>query len=144
MEYPEKPPPYQEVGQPAGAYQGEVYSPPQYQPPPYVPPSQQPLHQQPQYVRQPAPTVIVQPGGMVAQRPVRFGEMSQNVVCPGCQQSVLTSTEYVAGTCTFIAALVVCLFFWPCAWVPCCIDSTKDVTHSCPNCSTVLGHFNRM
>ena len=32
---------------------------------------------------------------------------------------------------------------WPCCLIPCCIDSMKKTTHSCPKCNIVLGQFNQ-
>jgi lipopolysaccharide-induced tumor necrosis factor-alpha factor len=38
------------------------------------------------------------------------------------------------------------LFIFPfillgCCFIPLCIPSLKDVTHSCPNCNKVLGNY---
>lgn len=149
----EKPPAYTQAPPPGSAYpppQGGAYPPPQpgaYPPPQpgaYPPPQPGAYPQQPGYpAAQPAATVVVtQPvvvGGFM-----RLGEFPQQIVCPTCQANVLTSTTYTSGTWTFILALILCLIFWPCAWIPCVMDGTKDVTHQCPNCHNVIGHFRRM
>ena len=31
--------------------------------------------------------------------------------------------------------------FWPCACIPCCIDSLNSVTHKCPQCKNFLGRY---
>jgi len=33
---------------------------------------------------------------------------------------------------------------WCCCFIPFCIDGCKDVTHTCPNCQHVVGHYNRL
>jgi len=31
-----------------------------------------------------------------------------------------------------------------CACIPCCIDALRDVRHSCPNCNSFIGRFERL
>ena len=136
-----RPPPQQ-----AGAYppppQPSGYPPPTGYAP--VQPGYTPQPAQPGYAPQPGQTVVVQQPGVLLQGIVRFGELPQNIVCPSCQHSVVTSIFYTAGTWTFLLTLILCLVFWPCAWIPCVMDGTKDVTHQCPNCHNVVGHFRRI
>uniref|UniRef100_A0A3Q2P9T4 Lipopolysaccharide-induced tumor necrosis factor-alpha factor homolog n=1 Tax=Fundulus heteroclitus TaxID=8078 RepID=A0A3Q2P9T4_FUNHE len=64
--------------------------------------------------------------------------------CPHCQNTVVTSTKYKVGTCTWIVAGVLCLSLcWLCCCIPFCVPSCQDVEHSCPSCQNVLHVYKR-
>jgi len=105
----------------------------------------------PGYGRAGPTTVIVQPAPatFVTQLP-SFDESPVHMRCPCCNADIMTMTNYVSGTMTwliclgiFAATLIVACAFLFC-WVPFCISSTKDVEHKCPNCNNVVGRMKRM
>merc|ERR1711865_1194724 len=70
--------------------------------------------------------------------------------CPNCNADVTTKLSHKVGLGTWGACFVigcfvplmtgcVCPTFLGCCFVPFCLDATKDVKHTCPNCKTVLG-----
>merc|ERR1712037_261836 len=130
------------------------------------PPQPQPVvvQQQPAVVVQQQPAIVVQqqqPVVVVQQKPVttvtttvtnnvvrapaRFGEASAFMTCPNCQQNINTRTTYKLGALVWIIVLIMFFFgFWLCICIPCCIPACQDVEHTCPNCNTRLGTFNRL
>merc|ERR1711997_396079 len=118
---------YIEPGLQAGAWQHPAVSPPiqpGYQPPPG------------QYQQQPQRVVVVQLPSP------NFGPNPIEMMCPHCQSQVRTSTESEPGALAWILAGILCVVgLWPCACVPCCIDSLNSVTHKCPNCRQFLGRY---
>lgn len=71
-----------------------------------------------------------------------FGPNSIEMMCPHCQSQVRTSTDSEPGALAWILAGILCVVgLWPCACVPCCIDSLNSVTHKCPNCRQFLGRY---
>jgi len=130
--YPELPPSYDEsVGGAGGFVQpGPAGAAPkgnfQAAPPPQMQPQQ--AGQQ---------TVIVQ-----YMNPPNFGSNPVNMTCPNCQSQIRTKTESEPGPLAWILAGVLCVVgFWPCACIPCCIDSLNSVTHKCPQCKQFLGRY---
>jgi len=92
-------------------------------PPPQQPPVQ--IQQTVQYVQAPS-----------------FGHRAVQMVCPHCQASITTKTVSEPSALAWIIGGVLCLVsLWPCACIPCCIDSLQQVTHSCPNCKNFLGRY---
>jgi len=151
---PDAPPSYdQSMGQVGGA--GGFAPPPQPMegakgpmpgavPPaqPYVPPTAMPagaMYAQPG-------AVPVQPGQqqqvVVVVNPPNFGPNPVDMVCPHCQCQIRTTTESEPGPLAWIFAGVLCVVgLWPCACIPCCIESLNSVTHKCPNCKNFLGRY---
>ncbi|XP_068687660.1 LITAF domain-containing protein-like [Montipora capricornis] len=138
------PPPY-----PAQQHPG-VYPQPGYNP-------QQPAYssQQPGYPPQPAPygnqpgytsttTIIHQPTAVLAM--ANFHEIPVPMTCPNCRATIVTSTDYVTGTLTWLACLGLCVVGCDagCCLIPFCVDSMKDVIHTCPSCGTQVGVYRRM
>merc|ERR1712218_421496 len=71
-----------------------------------------------------------------------FGPKSAKVVCSSCQASVTTTTSSRPSMMAWAASCVLCFtMLWPCFCVPFCVDSFKDVKHSCPNCNVTLGRY---
>lgn len=101
------------------------------------PPQQQGAPPPMQQQGQPQQTVIVQ-----YMNPPNFGASPVNMTCPNCQCQIRTSTDSEPGPLAYILAGVLCVVgLWPCACIPCCIDSLNSVTHKCPNCKNFLGRY---
>ncbi|KAF4706601.1 hypothetical protein FOZ62_001516, partial [Perkinsus olseni] len=100
-------------------------------PPPMVV-GQQYQQQQPQMFNK-TEAVFVQPPAAVVYMP-SFGDDPVRLTCPSCRCEVITSVKHNISCGTWLAVLLVCLVFWPLAWLPCCIDSCKQADHTCPNC----------
>lgn len=131
-----------------------------YEPPPvYSPPGQQPpvqmhhkeasappppgLHtsppMQPRGTQQ--PMIIYQ-----ANTTVQFGPYPMRYTCPNCNAHVMTETQSIPGSLTYILSGCLCLlgFYLLCCLVPCCVRECKDIEHKCPNCGHRLGLFKRI
>jgi len=71
-----------------------------------------------------------------------FGPKSAKVICSSCQATVTTSTDSRPSMMAWAVSCALCFtMLWPCFCVPFCIDSFKDVKHSCPNCNATLGRY---
>ena len=58
------------------------------------------------------------------------------------QATVTTSTNSRPSMMAWAVSCALCFtMLWPCFCVPFCIDSFKDVKHSCPNCNATLGRY---
>ena len=84
------------------------------------------------------PTVVNGP-------PHLFNAYPANMVCPYCKTNITTITQPQMGLLAWLVAGVLCITcLWPCAFIPCCIDDLKDVTHQCPNCKAILGVYKKI
>ena len=118
------PPPYP-GGQPQpyptdmkqGAYPPQPgYAPQQPGYPPQQPgyPPQQPGYPPPQAGYPPPPppgtttTIIQQPGAVIV-TPVIFGEHPVSMHCPSCKANIITGTDFVTGTLTWLACVGLCV-----------------------------------
>jgi lipopolysaccharide-induced tumor necrosis factor-alpha factor len=122
--------------------------PPQYEPSMttsytgYAPGQPQP-YPPPQGYSQTA-VIIQQPQSMaISGATYRYSQYPALIICQHCQATVTTSMSYETGLLTWAVAGAICLFgFWlGCCLIPFCINATKDVEHSCPNCKHVVGKF---
>merc|ERR1712062_343368 len=118
------------------------------QPPPYpggfqVPTQPNPYPQQPSAQYQPnqrgEPIVQIQVGPSS-----QLGPHPANVTCSRCKSSIQTRVESEPSPTAWIIGGILCVFgFWCCACIPCCVDSLKAVTHTCPNpdCKAFIGRY---
>ena len=118
-------------------------------PPPYnydkghFPPPPGPNEQPPDYSQATSNAIVVsQPGFQLYQQ---FRETPVRIICPSCRAEILTSTHYEAGTFTWVACLIIAFVgLWLfCCLLPFCLNSCKDVVHSCPSCRHTVGRYNR-
>ncbi|KAJ3320225.1 hypothetical protein HDV06_005469 [Boothiomyces sp. JEL0866] len=113
---------------------------PAYGAPPTYPTQQPPMPQVPVDGSNVGPQVYqqapAQPQMVVTQV---FTENPQPISCPNCKAQGISVTDKSNGAAVWISACVVCLVFWPCAWIPCVIDTCKDTNHRCSNCGMVVG-----
>ncbi|KAK7575877.1 hypothetical protein V9T40_012163 [Parthenolecanium corni] len=104
----------------------EVISGPQVNPP-YAP-----------YVNQPYSTQAT--SGTVVALPL--GPNPARIKCPNCHADIRTSIDSqpscAAHLCCLLLLLIGCC---PLSSLPYCMDSLKNVRHSCPNCRIVLGSY---
>merc|ERR1719320_1351328 len=71
-----------------------------------------------------------------------FGPRAVTMVCPHCQNNITTRTSSEPSALAWIIGGVLCFVgAWPCACIPCCIDSLNQVTHTCPSCGNTLGRY---
>ncbi|XP_035990720.1 lipopolysaccharide-induced tumor necrosis factor-alpha factor homolog isoform X2 [Fundulus heteroclitus] len=120
-------------------------------------PAPQPVAQQiPQLVVQQYPQPVIQqyPQPVVQQYPqpvtqqvapqMRLTDAPGRMQCRYCQNTVVTSTEYKVGMCTWLIFGGLCIFgIWPFCLIPFCVPSCQDVQHSCPTCNHVLYVYKR-
>merc|ERR1712211_19821 len=96
-------------------------------PPEYPPSYSGPEQQQVRVVYLPAPD---------------FGPNSVKIVCSPCQATVNTTTSSKPSMMAWAVSCVLCFtMLWPCFCVPFCVDSLKNVKHTCPNCKSTLGRY---
>jgi len=88
---------------------------------------------------QPPPVVITQVHYVQAPS---FGFRPVIMTCPNCQQNITTTTDSEPSALAWVVGAVLCLVgLWPCACIPCCVDSMQQVSHKCPNCKHFLGRY---
>uniref|UniRef100_A0A0A9W1A7 LITAF domain-containing protein n=1 Tax=Lygus hesperus TaxID=30085 RepID=A0A0A9W1A7_LYGHE len=99
-----------------------------------------------QYPKEPPPPygMNVPPPQSVPQVQVihtSFGPDPQSLTCPHCHTMITTRTSMQATTKTHLVALIICLLFCPCFWLPYCCESCQAVNHYCPKCNHFLGTY---
>merc|ERR1711874_451531 len=88
----------------------------------------------PQYGTSLEPVVVLQ-----SPRPPQLGKDPVRTTCGNCQANITTETTTETSAVAWMSAAFLCCVCWPCAWVPLCMGSLKDVTHRCPNCKNIVG-----
>uniref|UniRef100_A0AAQ4R9W4 LITAF domain-containing protein n=1 Tax=Gasterosteus aculeatus aculeatus TaxID=481459 RepID=A0AAQ4R9W4_GASAC len=82
--------------------------------------------------------------GVVVVQP-NLTDTSRQKMCPNCRNTGMTQLRYINGMLTWLICGVVGIFgFLPCMCIPFCVNSCKDVEHSCPSCGHVLHVHRRM
>merc|ERR1712117_351193 len=76
----------------------------------------------------------------VVQAPL-FGREPMETFCPRCQRNVRTTTIKKTSQTAYLYAIILCLCCYCLACIPCCMDSCKNVEHSCPSCGAQLGVY---
>lgn len=70
------------------------------------------------------------------------GPKPANMCCPACHRDIRTTTVSESQSCAHIACVVLFLLgCCLCSCIPYCMDSCKNVRHTCPNCKTYLGMY---
>ncbi|PAA92246.1 hypothetical protein BOX15_Mlig024054g1, partial [Macrostomum lignano] len=93
-----------------------------------------------------APVVTAQPTTVVVMTNQNFRDVPVNTVCQFCNQQIITCIRFQDGLLTYLACVGICLIGCDlgCCLIPFCLDSCKDVVHTCPNCNHKLGKFSRV
>jgi len=83
---------------------------------------------------------------VIVPQSVRFHKEPIQMQCPKCMQVVMTDVTYDVGLFTWLisGALILGGCICGCCLVPFFHKDCKDTTHTCPNCSHVLGHYSRV
>jgi len=111
---------------------------------PQVPPAEYPPP--PSYTPGPGPPPVAA-GVPVVQTvvvgPSNFGRQPVRTMCPNCRNEVTTTTTEETGVMAYIVAGLLCFVgcFCGCCLIPLCMDSLKDIVHTCPNCNYKMGRF---
>jgi len=59
--------------------------------------------------------------------------------CPYDNRQVITKIKKRAGCLAYVSSFFLCLYCWPCFWLPFCCQSCKDDEHVCTQCGRTLG-----
>ena len=75
--------------------------------------------------------------------PVRYFKYERNLYKTFLfQATVNTTTSSKPSMMAWAVSCVLCFtMLWPCFCVPFCVDSLKNVKHTCPNCKSTLGRY---
>uniref|UniRef100_A0A9J8AW45 Lipopolysaccharide-induced TNF factor n=1 Tax=Cyprinus carpio carpio TaxID=630221 RepID=A0A9J8AW45_CYPCA len=129
---------------PLPSYEEAMVSNPQYPSMPHAPgdmktsvpqdPAQaySPMYPSPPQQGQPVTTPVVSVQTVYVQPGMKFGSFPVQAHCPVCTRNVITRLEYTSGALAWLSCAGLTIF------------GLKDVTHHCPNCSSVLGVYKRL
>ncbi|XP_055060222.1 lipopolysaccharide-induced tumor necrosis factor-alpha factor homolog [Misgurnus anguillicaudatus] len=143
MEKESNPPPYPgpqvtQTGMNFPGHQGAYTA--QTDPSPYPPPPPYGFGAPPTNVQPMAVPVVTQVVVMST-----LTDVPGRITCPLCHQDVVTEIEHSSGLLTWLICGTLAIFAcWLCCCIPFCVDSCKDVKHSCPNCKNVIRVYSRV
>lgn len=135
------PPPQSYPGGPQGYQpnpQGYPGAPQGYPPQGYQPHPQGYPNQGPRYVVTPVQPVYGNAVMVGGPNLLILGDMSTEVVCPHCRQTVLTNVQKRAGNTAWIICLILCCFCFPFCIYPLICDPCLDTYHICPACQQII------
>ncbi|CAJ0598320.1 unnamed protein product [Cylicocyclus nassatus] len=76
---------------------------------------------------------------------ITFGGDAVCMVCPHCNQQIITRISPRPGAFAYFLCVIMILFgCWLCCFIPFCIEGCQDTEHRCPNCDRVLGIYRRI
>ncbi|XP_016139744.1 lipopolysaccharide-induced tumor necrosis factor-alpha factor homolog [Sinocyclocheilus grahami] len=94
------------------------------------------------------PTITIQPTmvPIVAQMAVvNLTDIPGRITCPHCMTDIITEIEYISGLLTWLLFGSLVIFVcWLCCCIPFCVDTCKDVKHTCPNCKNIIRIYKRL
>ncbi|XP_036413157.1 lipopolysaccharide-induced tumor necrosis factor-alpha factor homolog [Colossoma macropomum] len=97
----------------------------------------------PPAVIQPVTVVQQTPGPVVVQPQLK--DTPGRTRCQFCQREIATVTRAVNGALTWtIFGTLLLLGIWPCCLLPFCVESCKDIEHTCPHCHNIVHVHKRM
>ncbi|XP_066271743.1 lipopolysaccharide-induced tumor necrosis factor-alpha factor homolog [Branchiostoma lanceolatum] len=91
-------------------------------------------------------TIPQSPSTVVLSPPPTNAACPVHIQCTNCGQQIITKLTYITGMTTWLACMAIFVFggFLGCCFIPFCVDSLKDVRHTCPNCGAHLGTFRKI
>ncbi|XP_060755124.1 lipopolysaccharide-induced tumor necrosis factor-alpha factor homolog isoform X1 [Neoarius graeffei] len=93
---------------------------------------------------QPRIAIQTQPAVMVVMQST-LADVPAPAKCNFCQQQIVTVTKPKNGLLVWaIFGVLLVIGCWPCCLIPFCVNSCKDVMHTCPNCGNVLHIYKRV
>ncbi|MCJ8748155.1 hypothetical protein PDJAM_G00161830 [Pangasius djambal] len=99
-------------------------------------------------VGQPPRVIQTQPALMVVNPVVvqpALADTPAPMTCTYCHQQIVTVTRATTGLLVWsVFGILFLLGIWPCCLIPFCMESCKDVQHTCPSCRNVLHIYRRM
>ncbi|RUS80839.1 hypothetical protein EGW08_011394 [Elysia chlorotica] len=106
-----------------------------------------PIDGQPEHPPPPQPNC---PGnhGHTISRPTRVECRHDPVACTcrHCFAEITTQTSHKAGLYSWLLCLLICLAGCDlgCCCIPFCVNCSRDIVHTCPNCGKRIGVHKRL
>ncbi|KAJ8925136.1 hypothetical protein NQ315_001318 [Exocentrus adspersus] len=79
----------------------------------------------------------------IARAELNLGRHSTRLHCPFCTEVIETIVITEPTKFTHIAAGILCVVCFPCAWTPYFIDSCQRMHHYCPKCQNYIGTYKK-
>lgn len=69
-----------------------------------------------------------------------FDRNPMSLICPRCQEDLVTDVELTCEFISYLIGLSICCFggFFSCCLIPCCIHQCLDTKHRCPACTSLV------